>query len=118
MMKLHRLKLDYQIVFFFGKPIIFSYLNRQYVNINIEDFSACYGGLLLAINGILYLCVFSSNGLNDIRYIGGAANNPNPYIPMTTVINKTIKITANDQYTHWLGIIYGQITYTIQSISI
>lgn len=100
---------------FFGKSIIISYMNKKYININILDFNNCYGGMLLALNFNIYLCSFSGSTNPNILYIGGISAN-NPYIPTSTIINKTIKIEAQIQMTHWLCIIYGQVSSTIQSI--
>lgn len=86
------------------------------MDINILNINACWGGIIMSLNGALYTGSFGgSNGL-AIAYIGGA-DTSNPFALTSTVINKTIRITANNQYVHWLGIIYGQITSTIQSIS-
>jgi hypothetical protein len=101
---------------FYGKSIIFSYINKKYVNITIGDFSICYGGLLLATNRVFYSCALSGSNNPAITYIGGS-DSTNPEIPTTTITNKTIMIQVESQYTHWLGIIYGQVPNTIQSIS-
>jgi len=65
----------------------------------------------------MYLCFFSGSNNPTIIFIGGGDSGNNPPTPTATITNKTIKITANIQYTHWLGIIYGQVPNTIQSIS-
>ena len=73
--------------------------------------------MLLALNINMYLCSFSGSTNPTILYIGGSFAN-NPYIPTSTITNKTIKIEANNNMTHWLGIIYGQVATTIQSIQV
>jgi hypothetical protein len=85
------------------------------VDINILDSNSCYGGILLVLSGILYSGFFSGPNSWSIKYIGGYDGNPS--IPTFTSITNAIRITSAVSGIHWLGIIYGFITTTIQSIA-
>jgi hypothetical protein len=89
------------------------------VDINILDFNYCWGVILLVLNGALYSGFFSETKTSKlfIDYHNIPNYNTDPLNVTITVINKTIRITANTQYVHWLGIISGQVTDTIQSIA-
>jgi hypothetical protein len=87
------------------------------VDINILDFNYCWGVILLVLNGALYSGFFSETSKLFIVYHNIPNNTTDPLNVTITVINKTIKIALNNQYTHWLGIISGQVIDTIQSIA-
>ena len=69
--------------------------------------------MLLLLSGSLYTVYFNGSNNVSTMYIGDSTN---PHTFTSAVINNTIRITASSQYIHWLGIVYGSIATTIQSI--